>query len=267
MNPTCNVDNLSQYYNFVDFLREKQLLTNAVSAQIKADLGNLSFNDLSPLDLIDERDRDDNIRSVQLSPENFTSKNFIDNGQFTQWQYGDRIEYQGGSTVYFADRWFGRRGRYANNLVASKVNPTESDGSAMQLLRVEGDEEIYEIAVAQLINSTDIIELAGKTIMLAAKIRCGSGYSADSSQLTMTVFCSNNSNKSRLNPFTLGKDSQVVATTNIQLTQKFSPCIVYGQIPATAKKVMVTFRTGQINSKPAKSQDYFELADVELKVR
>lgn len=265
MNAACNTDNLNQYYNFVDFLREKHLLTNAISAQIKADLSNLSFNDLTPLDLHDERNRYDKVTSVRFSPQDFTSKNFIDNGQFTQWQRGDTIEYQGGSTVYFADRWFGRRGKYAKNLTVQKVNSAQNNNSAMQLIRVEGDEEVYEIGVAQLINSTDIDKLAGKTIMLAAKIRCGSGYSGKTNQFKATIFCSKNSNISILNPFTLGKDSQVVATANIQLTQEFSPCIIYGQIPATTKKIMVTFRTGEIDSRPANSQDYFELMDVELR--
>jgi hypothetical protein len=268
MNSSYDIGNIEQYYTFVDFLREKSLLTNAISGQIKADLRNLSFKDLSPLDLIDvaRQDNYDGIPSIQLYPENFTSKNFICNGKFTHWQFGDTVEYQGGSAKYFADHWFGRRGGFAHNLIVSKVNSGEGDRPAMRLSRVKDDENIGEIGIAQLINSAEVVNLAGKTFMLAAKVRAGSGYSAIAKQLTITVFCSNNSNQDMPNPFTLGTDSQVIAINNTNLTQNWSSCVMFGQIPPTTKKVMVSFRTEKISNKPASTQDYFEITDIELKV-
>lgn len=267
MNSLHEIANLKQYYTFVDFLREKNLLTNAISGQIKANLRNLSFEDLSPLDLMygDDQSKLDS-QSGSLAPENFTDKNFICNGQFTDWQYGDMLLYEGGSTAYFADHWFGRRGKFAHNLIVSKVNSDEGDSTAMQLSRVEGDENIGEIGIAQLIDSSEVINLAGKTVMVAAKVRAGSGYSAIAKQLTMTLFCSNNSNQVKLNPFTLGKDSQVIAMKNIDLSQNWVNCVIYGQIPETTKKAMVSFRTEEISSKSANAEDYFEIMDVELRV-
>ena len=269
MNSLHDIDNLKQYYSFVDFLREKCLLTNAISGQIKAQLNNLRFQDLSSLDLINvnQQNRQEDSPSSLLSPENFTSKNFISNGKFTHWQYGDTVGYEGGSTAYFADHWFGRRGKFAHNLIVSKINSGEGDSPAIRLSRVEGDDNIGEIGIAQLINTEEVANLAGKSIMLAAKVRAGSGYSAIAKQLTMTLFCSNNSNKVKLNPFTLGKDSQVITMKNIDLTQNWSSCVIYGQIPPTTEKAMVSFRTEEISSKPATAHDYFELKDIELLVQ
>ena len=267
MNSIYETANLKEYQTFVGFLREKNLLTNAISGKIKADLRNLNFKDLSPLNLINSVDQSKlDEESSPLSSENFTDKNFIGNGKFTHWQNGDTLPYEGGSTTYFADHWFGRRGKFAHNLIVSKVNSDEGD-TAMRLSRVEGDENIGEIGIAQLIESAEIVNLAGKTVMLAAKVRAGSGYSAIAKQLTMTLFCSKNSNQTKLNPFTLGKDSQVIVMKNIDLSQNWVNCVIYGQIPLTTQKVMVSFRTEEISSSPAIAQDYFEIKDVELKVQ
>lgn len=268
MNCSSDIDNLNQYYSFVDFLREHKLLTNAISGQIKADLRNLSFKNLSPLGLVgvNAQDKQQLNQLSQLSPENFTSKNFINNGKFTHWQYGETVEYQGGSTAYFADHWFGRRGKFANNLIVHKVTSTEDNSIAIQLLRVEGDENIGEIGIAQLIDGAEVVNLAGKTVMLGAKVRAGSGYSAIAKQLTMTLFCSNSNHQTKLNPFTFGKDSQVITMKNIDLSQNWVNCVIYGHIPQTTQKVMVSFRTEEISSKPAPLDDYFELQDIELQV-
>ncbi len=267
MNSMYETANLKEYQTFVEFLHEKNLLTNAISGQIKADLRNFNFKDLSPLDLIHGIGQSNfDPEPSPLSSEKFTDKNFIGNGKFTHWQDGDTLLYEGGSTAYFADHWFGRRGKFAHNLIVSKVNSDEGDSTAMRLSRVEGDENVGEIGIAQLIDSSEVINLAGKTVMLAAKVRAGSGYSAITKQLTMTLFCSNNSNPTRLNPFTLGKDSQVMAMKNIDLSQNWVNCVIYGQIPETTKKAMVSFRTEEISSKSASAEDYFEIMDVELRV-
>ena len=268
MNFSYDIDNTKQYYSFVDFLREQNLLTNAISDRIKADLNNLNFENLSPLNLlgVHAREKQEFTQSKSLSPKNFTSKNFVHNGKFAYWQYGERVEYQGGSTAYFADCWFGRRGKFANNLVVNKVISAEDDSTSIRLSRVEGDENIAEIGIAQSIDPADIVNLAGKTVMLAANVKAGSGYSAIARQLTMTLFCSNSNYQTKLNPFTLGKDSQVITMKNIDLSPNWVNCVVYGQIPQTTKKVMVSFRTEEISSKPAPLNDYFELQDIELQV-
>ena len=82
----------------------------------------------------------------------------------------------------------------------------------------------------------------------------------------MTLFCSNSSHQTKLNPFTFGKDSQVITMKNIDLSQNWVNCVIYGHIPQTTQKVMVSFRTEEISSKPAPLDDYFELQDIELQV-
>jgi hypothetical protein len=269
MNSNHNIDSVGQYYNLVDLLKEKYLLTNAIAAHIKAYLRNLSFKDADILDYTPPAPVNDyhSPEPIQLPAQDCTSKNFIHNGCFTQWRYGNSIKYTGNSSIYFADHWFGRRGKFANNLVVSKVNSPDSDGNAMQLLRLEGDQNINEIAIAQLINSSEVINLAGKTVLFGAKVRAGKGYSAIKQRIQMVILCSNQSDTLALNPFSLGKGSQVIGTLDIPKSDNWSQTTIYADLPPTTKQIMVVFRTGDMSEQPATSEDYFELMDVELKVR
>ena len=258
---SSQVTTVDRYYNFIDSLCQKHLLTKEIATQVKADLYSLNFKNLDFPSIFATKATRQDIDDIQ-----WPLKNLIRNGKFAQWQHGETVEYRGKSIVYFADCWFGRRGRFANNLIASKVNFIKDNNTAMRLSRVEGDENTGRIALAQLIDSEELTNSTRKKIILTAKIRCGREYSATARRLTMSLLGSHHSNIRLLNPFTLGKDSQVITSMNLCLTQNWNKYTIYGYIPPTTRQAMVSFYTEETSPEPARTEDYWEITDVELKV-
>ena len=128
-----------------------------------------------------------NYNDLNNKPQNSgIGKNYIINGDFQLWQRGDAIEYTGGSSIYFCDRWFARRGSNHTGQIVSK----QWDNTYKHIARVQrkqGNALNGDLNLAQIIESKTVEKLAGKTVTVSAWVRLGSNCAPSNGAITMNI--------------------------------------------------------------------------------
>lgn len=207
---------------------------------------------------------------VTNKTKNNNFQNFIINGDFHSWSSGETFQCEG-SSKKLADAWFGRRGNLVGNMAVRKIQlqETSNPNNAIRIERTEQDTDLNQLAVAQLLESSVINQLAGKTVLFSAYVRCGQGYSSQNRKLRLYLVASSEKkdfNTENPNPFSLGSGSITVASLPVKLSGEWNQAIASGQIPQTAKQIMVGFKTEDLVTEVAHQEDFFEITNVELEI-
>lgn len=145
--------------------------------------------------------------------------NILDNGAFQVWQRG--TSFASGARAYTADRWEFYRNSSSANATASRQTGTTAR-YAMRLQRNNGNAVTDFIALTQTVETANSIPLAGRSITVSLKAKCGANYSASGSAFSIQVIYGTGTDQNVNTPFTgattLINQSNVVSTTQADFT-------------------------------------------------
>jgi hypothetical protein len=110
-------------------------------------------------------------------PSYLAGKNFVVNGNFDFWQRGTTFTLSGGATTstYTADRWASGINLGTTVSRVSAVNPESS--YALRIQRTSGNTQSGDGFINQVIESSMVQMLAGKTVTLSFYLRKGADFS------------------------------------------------------------------------------------------
>lgn len=103
-------------------------------------------------------------------------RNKIINGSFNVWQRGTSFAVSPYEAIYTADRWAFYRDELATGATASQQTGTYGQ-YALRLQRDAANSSIQRLRWGQILETRDVVPLAGKTITLSVKIKSGANYS------------------------------------------------------------------------------------------
>jgi hypothetical protein len=103
-------------------------------------------------------------------------RNKIINGSFNVWQRGTSFAVSPYEAIYTADRWAFFRGSLSTGATASQQTGTYGQ-YALRIQRDAADSSTYSPIWGQILETRDVVPLAGKTITLSVKIKSGANYS------------------------------------------------------------------------------------------
>jgi hypothetical protein len=191
-------------------------------------------------------------------------KNRLINGAFGIAQRGTSFTNLGSSApAYGLDRWSAWRGSYVAGLSASQQTGFSGFTNCYRFGRAASNASLEPIYTSQIIESVNMLDLAGQTINLSFYARAGANFSATSSNLTVLVVTGTATNQTTtalsLGTWTgyanTGSLIQALTTTATQYT--FSVAI-----PSNVQSMAVQFI--YVPTGTAGASDYVEVTGVQL---
>jgi hypothetical protein len=204
----------------------------------------------------DVNDTNGTINLFQTSTlSNQAGKNYLINGGFDIWQRG--TSFTPSSTAYGADRW-----TYNNNsamTISRQTSGLTGFTYALRMQRNSGSTSTTQVIVAQSIESSQALSLAGKTATISFYVRCGATYASGTAY--GYVYTGTGTDQNLLVGYT-GAANPFTAT--FTPTTTWTRVTATGTISSSATEVAL-----QINFNPtgtAGATDFLEIAGVQLEL-
>lgn len=191
-------------------------------------------------------------------------KNRLINGGFSVAQRGTSFSSLGsGAVAYGLDRWFAFRGAYAANLNMSQQAGFSGLPYCMRIQRTSGTSGTQAMVFGQVIESINMLDLAGQTITFSVFMRSGANYSGGA--VNMDIYSS-----TALNQTSAGLAAgswtglTTVASQAKTITSTGTLYTVTATVPANAQSLGVEiywYPTGT-----AGAADFIEITGIQLEV-
>jgi len=184
------------------------------------------------------------------------------------------------TAVYSLDRWGVRitnsNTASPNSLYAQRVAGDISSPYAIRLSKISGT-STGQIAILQPFESIESTPLAGKTVTLSFRARKGSSFTGAGINSTATpsvqIFSGTGTDQTLEQAYQAGWANQnyfyntnTGSVLNGTLTTSFSLFIATGVVPSNATQIGVQIGTGLFSSATGDSNNYLDIADVQLEV-
>jgi hypothetical protein len=192
---------------------------------------------------------------LNYKPLDAAGKNYLINGGFDIWQRG--TSFTPSSTAYCADRW-----TYNNNsamTISRQTSGLTGFTYALRMQRNSGSTSTTQVIVAQSMESSQALSLAGKTATISFYVRCGATYASGTAY--GYVYTGTGTDQNLLVGYT-GATSPFAAT--FTPTTTWTRVTATGTISSSATEVAL-----QINFNPtgtAGATDFLEIAGVQLEL-
>lgn len=187
-------------------------------------------------------------------------KNKIVNGDFQIWQGGTSFSNPTtNATAYCADQWvFFRSPGFAGNITATQQQ-TQTNSKGIRVQRTAGDVNTSAIYLTQPIESLEAVKLAGKTVTVQCKIKCGANFSATSNILYVQLISGTGTNEAPTASIT-GQSNAI--NTPINLTTTLTQVSLSATINSNCNELYLSFAYNPTST--ASTNDWFEVTDVQL---
>lgn len=186
-------------------------------------------------------------------------RNKIINGDFQIWQGGTSFTNPtSNATAYCADQWQFYRLGFEPGITATQQQ-TQTASKGIRIQRTAGDTSLRQLFLGSVHESIDVVKMAGKTVTLQFKVKCGANFSAAGSLMSTVIVYGLGTDGTLATGFTsstsLTSQTNTLSTTLTQLNFTFT-------LPSNASQFGVW-----INYTPtgtAGANDWFEITDVQL---
>lgn len=196
-------------------------------------------------------------------PANVAGKNYVINGGFDVWQRGTSLSGAANGT-YTADRW--SNGRTGQAMTISRQLTGDSTNLAhiqycARIQRDSGNTGTLPGYIVQAIETSNSIQLAGKTVTLSFYARAGSNFSTSGTAIVASLYTGTGSDQNPWNGYTGTANPNNLAPTLTTTWQRFS---FTATLSSTASEILVQY--GFTPTGTAGVNDYFEITGVQLEV-
>lgn len=188
-------------------------------------------------------------------------KNRIINGDFSNWQRG--ISFSAPSTVaYTADRWVSLWG--SSNRVVSRESGFSGSQYSMRVARTVGTSDTSYTGVMQILESSNVASLQGKTITLSFDARKGANYSGSNNVLLANISTGTVADQGGSTWWSPGWTGVIFNQTSVTLSETAQRYTYSITVPSNALELAVAFQYQA--SGTAGAADYFEVTNVQLEI-
>jgi len=125
--------------------------------------------------------------------------------------------------VYPVDRFYAFRTAGTTGATAQQVNGSITGGKAIRIQRTAGNTATDTLGFGQVIESANCAGLAGNSVTLSFRARCGANFSAASSQITARIGTGTGTDQSTANFYNNAWTGQSNTNTAITLTTSWQP--------------------------------------------
>jgi len=191
-------------------------------------------------------------------------KNFVINGNFDFWQRGTSFAAAGAASTstYTADRW--ASGANSNITISRVSASTEGSTYALRIQKNSGTSTGGDAFVCHVIESSNSILLAGKTVTLSFNVRKGADFSGSS------VYCVPRFGTGADEGSTLGYNGQWTGSNQIVQTVNPTTNMVNYQktftVPSGTKEIMLLMGVSGFASTSSGTNDWIEFEKIQLEV-
>ena len=202
---------------------------------------------------------------VQQTNNFFAGKNKIINGDFGIWQRGTSIA-AAGSVIYGADRFaFYRQALSTGATVSRQAASLTGFEYSMRLQRDSGNTNTEQIVASQVLESSQSIPLAGKTVTISFWAKAGANLSSTSSTMSAVVSTGTGTNQS---PNSLRAGSWTSQSSPINSSVTITTTWARYQLTATLGSTItqVAVRLGFTPTGTAGANDWIEVTGIQLEV-
>lgn len=192
-------------------------------------------------------------------------KNKIINGDFGIWQRGTSIA-AAGSVIYGADRFaFYRQALSTGATVSRQAASLTGFEYSMRLQRDSGNTNTEQIVASQVLESSQSIPLAGKTVTISFWAKAGANLSSTSSTMSAVVSTGTGTNQS---PNSLRAGSWTSQSSPINSSVTITTTWARYQLTATLGSTItqVAVRLGFTPTGTAGANDWIEVTGIQLEV-
>lgn len=207
----------------------------------------------------------DSSTATGLRYQNFKTVNYCLNSDTSIWQRGTSIA-AGGSVIYGADRFaFYRQALSTGATVSRQAASLTGFEYSMRLQRDSGNTNTEQIVASQVLESSQSIPLAGKTVTISFWAKAGANLSSTSSTMSALVSTGTGTNQS---PNSLRAGSWTSQSSPINSSVTITTTWERYQLTATLGSTItqVAVRLGFTPTGTAGANDWIEVTGIQLEV-
>jgi hypothetical protein len=195
-----------------------------------------------------------------------SSSNPVLNSAMDIWQRGTSIAVTANVTnAYTADRWLAYRAVSGSTVSRQTTSDTTNLPFVQYCARVQrdsGNTATNLIDILQMVETTNTIPFAGKTVTLSFYARKGANFSAASDALTFRLVTGTGTDQNAISPGYTGNATVISSTATLTTTwQRFTAT---GTISSSATEMFTEFYFTPVGT--AGAADFFEITGVQIDV-
>ena len=191
-------------------------------------------------------------------------KNRLINGGFGIWQRGTTLTGTGAAAAqYLADRW--GAGTLTSSFVMSRSTDVPSGIGfpySLKIQRTAGQTSTAQANAIQVIESNNMLDLAGQSVTLSFWAKCGANYSQASSGLTIIIETGTVADQSLYNAQGAWTGAAYPVNTTATLTTSWQKFTYTGTVGSTALGMCVYFAMTPVGT--AGADDSFFVTGVQI---